>query len=261
MNIYNSKYPLNMQYKLVVLESICIAVLLIFIHYEMQCRAFYTGVHSVALSEFIRNCRTGDILFTKYDYSRPKFAIKEYCINVAQTLATGIPFSHVAVIIRSNDIPQAYHDAWGISADSDVLVYSSEAVPNYDLITHSTKIGNSLRPAAEYISSYNGSVAWLPRIAVEAVALHTSSVCAYMHAHRNRLFNLNAARYINLKLRLWKNTYNPEKAICSETCYDFLKKLGVLQKSQTSSANAGLLEIYQEAKASGKYDEIALIIP
>jgi len=193
-----------------------------------------------------------------------------YVMNLIQTLATKIPFSHVAVILRYSDIPQEYREKWNLNEKEDkedrIYVYSSEGGENYDLITKKMKEGNSLRYAEDYMKNYNGLITCIP---VSGNVSHTtnitgniSKVCEYMHKHRNRLFNRNLLRYFNLGLKTWENTYDPAKCLCVETCYEFLKKLGMIRSfdlSNDHSTNMGLLEILQEAQASDMYKNLLML--
>ena len=211
------------------LLALIICIIIFVIYYEYKNVSYYRNIPICNIDEYLRTAKTGDILFTKWNYVRPKIKYDLYTLNLIQTITTKIPFSHIAVLIRYSDIPQQYRDLWNLKEEKDkVYVYSSEGKENFDLITKKIKEGNSLRCAEDYMKKYNGIITCMSVLDNSLINDgNITNVCEYMHKHRNRLFNRNFLRYFNLKPKIWENTYNPAKALCVETCYDFLKKLAL----------------------------------
>jgi hypothetical protein len=183
-----------------------------------------------------------------------------YLLTMVQTLVTSAPFTHIAVIIRYNDIPQEYREKWNIYEKEDkVYIYSSEATENHDFITKKTKEGNSLRYAEEYMKSYNGIITCLPVRLNARDVMNMPKACKYMHKHRNRLFNRNVIRYFNIATKMWNNVYNPVRSLCTETSYMFLKKLGIVPLPDNYQTNTGFLEILHAAQNSNLYNTLSVI--
>jgi hypothetical protein len=260
MNIHCGTFNMRLKKIYAITIVICMVLLIKFIYHECKTHTYYANINSISVEDYLVKAKTGDILFTEWNYIRPKFMFTRYVINMIHFHMKKIPFSHVAVIIHHEDIPESYRRLWHLTSPptSGVYVYSSEATEYYDHITQTIKEGPSLRSAEDYIRTYNGVVTVLAR--APDIPAPLDRACAHMHAHRRRLFNRNILRYFNVGMKTWENAYDPARSLCVETCFEFLKKMDKSSNiALVASADADLLDILQFAEASGNYGLITRI--
>lgn len=242
-----------------VIPAILTILVILVIYYEFGRYKCYSNMKEVSINKYLESAQTGDIIFTQQKYGFPKFAPHMYGLSAIQYIATDIPFTHVVTIVRGSDIPEPYKSLWRVQ-DSAILVYSSEATACDDVITGTKKEGTSLRDARSYLYSYTGNIVVLrvrakfcAKTYMGACARAYARACAYMHSNRNRLFNRNIFRYFNIELGIWKNTYNPVRSLCTEICYELLKKLGSIS-SELHGPNVGLRSLLEATEQSGNYE-------
>jgi hypothetical protein len=242
--------------------AFCVVLILVLVHVisNIRINAFYTAIpNSTTLDSYLREARTGDIIFAHQSYTSPRFVPHMHGLGILQFVLTGLPFTHVAVILRRDAIPDLYAKSWGIESDdaSTLYVYSSESGVVHDLVTNTIKEGTVLQRAQPYLSSYNGKISCV-RCAIQPESIN--SVCEYIQVYRNRGFNRNLIRYANIAFHAWDNAYDPAKSLCTETCSNVLKNMFPHVFDDIEYTNIGLREIYDRALSSGVYDSCTRIL-
>ena len=153
--------------------------------------------------------KTGDVIFMRCDYTTLIEPTHYLAFNLGNYLLSGGLETHVAVVVRINNIP---------------YVYQVEYKPTYDISTRSYRWkAPMIMNLQDYIMAYVGEIQYLP-IAQELDLDQTKSFIEQNHQIE---FTINQLRWANTMLKLPSEPH-PSYKFCAQLITDYLEHMNVI---------------------------------
>jgi hypothetical protein len=201
----------------------------------MSIDTYFDPISKISIEEFVTSAKTGDVVF--FWSNNSQYGLSSYYAYIASSLqakATQTPYTHVAVVYRSD-------------TDNSLHLITADRVLAHDNITGTEKTGNQMIDARSYLENYKGRVVWyqLQNPANDASIANALSEFTKRIDHE---YYMNIPMFVNLGLQIWTNKSESEKTICTTTVWDFLHTCGIIGGPGTvygkiNRANVGLREL------------------